>query len=125
MIKRISKAINKIPTPLRFLGYGVFTLLLMQFTKLPYSIHFEFMLVIQIAIYMYVSITHEDPEFTVSLFVDEIHIDKMKRSILPSVGDSIVIDCGNLVKVIDVNHDWSTPDLVQINCISFKGDKKQ
>ena len=65
---------------------------------------------------------YENPSMTVSLFVDEEHIDKMKRNIIPSVGDTIVIDCGNLVKVIEVNHDWGTPDLIQINCISVKKD---
>ncbi len=63
---------------------------------------------------------HEGLPITVSLFVDEDHIDKMKRTVIPSVGDTIVIDCGNMVKVIDVNHDWGTPDLVQINCTAIE-----
>ncbi len=123
MLKRIFEAINRIPISIRFLGYGMFTLLLMNLTKLPYSVHFEFMLIIQIAIYMYVSLSYEIPTITVSLFVDEEHIDKTKRTVIPSVGDSIVIDCGNLVKVTDINHDWNTPDLIQINCISVKEDE--
>ncbi len=120
MIKRISKVIKKIPISIRFLGYGMFILLLVRYTKLPYSVYFEFMLIVQIAIYMYVSLTYEIPTITVSLFVDEEHIDKTERTVIPSVGDTIVIDCGNLVKVIDINHDWSTSDLVQVNCISVK-----
>ena len=124
MLKRISKAIKRIPLSIRFLGYGMFTLLLMRYTKLPLSIYFEFMLVIQIAIYMYASLMPEIPITEVTLFVDGTYIDRMKRIIAPSRGDTIVIDCGDLVKVIDVNYQWDTPNAIQINCISVKEDEK-
>lgn len=120
LLKRITKAIKRIPIEIRFLGYGMFTLLLMQYTKLPYSIYFQFMIVIQIAIYMYVSLIYQVPTIQVSLFVDGEYRDKMKREIAPSKGDEIVIDCGEFVRVIEVSHQWDTPDFVQINCIPVK-----
>jgi len=66
----------------------------------------------------------------VSLFVNGEHIDRMFRKVAPSLGDTIVIDCGEMVKVIEINHQWDSPDLIQINCVSiiyndiYENDKK-
>jgi preprotein translocase subunit YajC len=49
------------------------------------------------------------------LFVEGKHKDKMMREVVPSVGDTIVIDCGEMVKVTEVNHQWDDPTFVQIN----------
>ena len=51
----------------------------------------------------------------VSLFVDGEARGRMRRLIVPRVGETIVIDCGEMVQVIEVNHQWDDPEFVQIN----------
>lgn len=53
----------------------------------------------------------------VSLFVNGEHKDRMLRKVAPSLGDTIVIDCGIMVKVMEINHQWDDPDFMQINCV--------
>ena len=60
----------------------------------------------------------------VSLFVDGEFIDKMDRRIVPIIGEEIIIDCGESVRVITVSHQWDNPFFVQVNCIEIKEDKK-
>lgn len=51
----------------------------------------------------------------VSLFLNGEHISRMNRKLIPSIGDFIIIDCGEMVKVIEVSHQWDDPNTVQIN----------
>ena len=53
----------------------------------------------------------------VSLFVNGKHIDRMLRKVVPALWDTIVIDCGEMVKVMEINHQWDDPECVQINCV--------
>ena len=57
----------------------------------------------------------------VSLFVNEELISSMIRGAVPSIGDFIIIDCGDMVKVVEVSHQWDDPSTVQINCVEVKG----
>jgi hypothetical protein len=52
---------------------------------------------------------------TVVLFVDGEKKDKMIRAVVPRVGDTIVIDCGEMVRVVEVSHQWDDPSFVQVN----------
>jgi len=56
----------------------------------------------------------------VSLFVEEKCRSHMKRLIVPRIGEIIVLDCGDMVRVVEVNHDWDDPTRVQINCVEVK-----
>ena len=62
----------------------------------------------------------------ISLFVDGKFTSRMERLVVPSIGDTIVIDCGFMVKVIEISHQWNDPNDVQINCIEIdiKEDKE-
>jgi len=51
----------------------------------------------------------------VVLFIDGEVRDSMDREIVPRVGETIVLDCGDMVKVFVVNHDWDNPSFVQVN----------
>ena len=42
------------------------------------------------------------------------HIDTMTRETAPGVGDTIILDCGEVVEVIHVTHQWDHPELVQV-----------
>ena len=63
----------------------------------------------------------------VSLFVNGKFQSRMKRMVVPSIGETIVIDCGEMVKVIEVGHQWDDPNSVQINCFEeeIKGDDEE
>ena len=54
------------------------------------------------------------------LFVNGEHKDKMMREVVPRIGDTIVIDCGEMVKVIEVSHQWDDSTFVQVNCEEVK-----
>ena len=56
----------------------------------------------------------------VVLFVDGENKDKMMRKVAPSVDDTIVIDCGEMVKVTEVSHQWDDPSFVQVNAVEVK-----
>ena len=56
----------------------------------------------------------------VILFVGDEVRDKMMREVVPRIGETIVIDCGEMVKVIEVNHQWDDPDFVQLKCEEVK-----
>jgi len=56
----------------------------------------------------------------VSLFVDGTHIDTMDREEAPRPGDSIVLDCGDMVRVLEVSHQWDDPTFIQVNCKALK-----
>lgn len=56
----------------------------------------------------------------VVLFVGQTHVDTMDREVVPRVGDSIVLDCGDMVRVIEVSHQWDDPTFVQVNCKELK-----
>lgn len=51
----------------------------------------------------------------VVLFVNGEVKDKMIREVAPGLGDTIVIDCGEMVKVTEVSHQWDDPTFVQVN----------
>lgn len=38
------------------------------------------------------------------------HVDIMERKVAPMVGDTIVLDCGDTVEVLHVNHQWNGDD---------------
>ena len=59
----------------------------------------------------------------VSLFLNGEHISRMKRKLVPSIGDFIIIDCGEMVKVTEVNHQWDDPNTVQINSTEVEIEK--
>lgn len=63
----------------------------------------------------------------VSLFLNGEHISRMKRRIAPAKGDLIIIDCGEMVKVIEVSHQWDDPNTVQINSteVEIKEDEEK
>lgn len=54
------------------------------------------------------------------LFVNGEHKDKMMREVVPRIGDTIVIDCGEMVRVVEVNHQWDDPTFVQVSCEEVK-----
>jgi len=56
----------------------------------------------------------------VSLFLTGEFISRMNRCVVPSIGEHIIIDCGEMVKVIEVSHQWDDPNSVQINCIEVE-----
>lgn len=56
----------------------------------------------------------------ISLFVDGKMRDRMKRAVVPRVGETIVIDCGEMVIVTEVNHQWDSPDFVQILAVEVE-----
>ena len=55
----------------------------------------------------------------VSLFVNKVSRGRVKREVVPRIGETIVIDCGEMVRVIDVTHQWDDPDCIQINTVRF------
>ena len=114
------KQIKKIPVGIRMLSYGLFIYIIMMFTDMPMDVYLGFIIILLVAIYMYVSRIYENPTIEVTLFVDGEFIDKMKREIAPSKGDEIIIDCGEMVKVIEVSHQWDDPKGLQINCVPVK-----
>ena len=56
----------------------------------------------------------------VVLFVDQDRVASMDREVVPRVGDSIVLDCGDMVRVIEVSHQWNDPTFIQVNCKELK-----
>lgn len=62
---------------------------------------------------------------TIVLFVDEEHRDTMRRFVVPRVGETIVIDCGEMVNVTEVNHDWDDPNFVQVNSVKFEVEEAE
>lgn len=44
------------------------------------------------------------------LFVKGEYKDRMMRKIVPRIGESIVIDCGEMVRVVEVSHQWNVND---------------
>lgn len=56
----------------------------------------------------------------VILFVDGELKDTTDREVVPRLGDTIVIDCGEMVKVAEVSHQWDDPTFVQVNCEEVK-----
>ena len=55
----------------------------------------------------------------VSLFVNKIHVDRRVLKVAPREGETIILDCGEMVRVIDVTHQWDDPDCIQINTVRF------
>ncbi len=45
---------------------------------------------------------------------DDTVIAKMHRNIVPSIGDSINLDCGHTVEVLAINHQWDDNDIIQL-----------
>lgn len=56
----------------------------------------------------------------VVLFIDGKHIDNRDFQVIPRVGDSIVIDCGEEVLVCEVSFQWDDPGVVQLNTATIK-----
>ena len=50
----------------------------------------------------------------ISLFVDGEHYDTMKRKVCPRVGETIVLDCGDMVRITEVSHGWDEGDRLQV-----------
>lgn len=57
----------------------------------------------------------------IGLFVDGLPEDTLFRSVVPQKGETIVIDCGFLVEVVEVNHPWDDPTFVQVNTKRIEG----
>ena len=57
---------------------------------------------------------------SISLFVNKTFIGKMKREVIPREGETIIID-HEVVRVIEVSHQWDDPDFMQINAVPFPG----
>lgn len=53
--------------------------------------------------------------FRIILFVNGESKDSMDRLVVPKLGETIVLDCGKLVRVVRVNHQWDDADYVQID----------
>jgi len=51
----------------------------------------------------------------ISIFVKGEFRCRMDRSIVPRVGETIIIDCGDSVIVTEVIHQWDSPYFVQID----------
>jgi hypothetical protein len=58
--------------------------------------------------------------FQVVLFVDGAHKCTMKRRAIPRVGETIVIDCGEMVRVMEISHQWDDESFVQVNSTAVK-----
>jgi len=58
----------------------------------------------------------ESEDLPYQYFPDEDweHIHTMTRAVCPQKGDTIVIDCGEMVEVIHVSHQLDHPDLAQV-----------
>lgn len=56
----------------------------------------------------------------IGLFVDGKLRDRMKRSVVPRVGETIVLDCGEMVIVTEVSHQWDSPDFVQLQAVEVE-----
>lgn len=61
----------------------------------------------------------------VSLFVEGKCRAHLKRMVIPRIGETIVIDCGEMVKVVEVSHDWDDITRVQINCVEVEIEGKE
>ncbi len=55
----------------------------------------------------------------VSLFVNKESKGTRMFRVMPREGETIIIDCGEMVRVIDVIHQWDSPDIVQVNTVPF------
>ena len=53
----------------------------------------------------------------VSLFVNRESKGRMKREAIPRIGETIIIDCGQMVRVTEVSHQWDDPLFIQINTV--------
>lgn len=51
----------------------------------------------------------------VSIFEGDVHLVRGEMSVIPRVGESIVLDCGDMLVVCNVNHQWDS-DAVQLAC---------
>lgn len=55
----------------------------------------------------------------VGLFVNKKYVDTRIFQVAPREGETIIIDCGEMVKVISVSHQWEDPEYIQINTEPF------
>ena len=55
----------------------------------------------------------------VGLFVNKKYVDTRVFQVAPREGETIIIDCGEMVRVIEVSHDWDDPVFVQVNTMPF------
>ena len=53
----------------------------------------------------------------ISLFVNREGRGRVKREVVPRIGETIIIGCGEMVRVIEVSHDWDDPLFVQVNTV--------
>jgi hypothetical protein len=51
----------------------------------------------------------------VVLFIDGEFDSRTIRRVIPRVGETILIDCGELLEVVEVHHEWSSTEFVQVN----------
>ena len=56
----------------------------------------------------------------ISLFVNKEHRARNMREVVPRVGETIIIDCGEMVRVIDVIHQWADPGTIQVNTVPIE-----
>ena len=56
----------------------------------------------------------------VGLFVDKKYVDTRVFQVAPREGETIIIDCGEVVKVISVSHQWEDPEYIQINTVPIE-----
>ena len=55
----------------------------------------------------------------VCLFIKREPQGRRLFKVAPRVGETIVLDCGEMVRVIDVSHQWDDPDCIQVNTVPF------
>ena len=114
------KKLSEINFETRIYFYSIFISLLTMRMKISNNIFETFMIFAICNILLYASHFAEYPQYEISLFIEGEHKDRMKRSIIPAKGDTIVIDCGEAVQVIKVNHDWGSPRMVQLDCVELE-----
>ena len=55
----------------------------------------------------------------ICLFIKRENKGRRILKVAPREGETIVLDCGEMVRVIDVIHQWDDPDYIQVNAVPF------
>ena len=54
-----------------------------------------------------------------ALFVTLLQGCERYEAVESKTGETIILDCNEMVKVIEVSYQWDDSDLVQLNCLPF------
>ena len=58
----------------------------------------------------------------ISFFVNKEHKARVMREVVPRLGETIIIDCGEMFRVVDVIHQWDDPGTIQINTVPIEAE---